>query len=358
MILSANDYLGLACDPRVVNAAQKAAGRYGFGSRAARSLGGDTRIHRELECELADFKRTKAALLFGSGFSCNVGVISALAGAGDLICSDQLNHASIVDGCRLSVADVAVYRHNDVEHVDAILERSSAKNIMIVSDAVFSMDGDIAPVPELVVVAKRRGAFLMLDEAHATGVLGESGEGAIGHFDLHGSVEVLMGTLGKALGSVGGFIAGSSDLIDYLSRAARSFVFTTSLPTPAAAAALEALRIVRSEPERVDTLRANTERLKRGLVEAGFEVMAGQTPIVPIRFQNDHVAGEIARLVMKRGVYVQSIGAPYVPQGTSRIRIIASSAHTSDQIDLALEAFLEAKTAAESSQSSRASSAS
>jgi glycine C-acetyltransferase/8-amino-7-oxononanoate synthase len=343
LLLCTNDYLGLAADPRVVDASRAALERYGAGSRAARSLAGDTELHRELEHELAAFKGTEAALLFGSGFATNVGVVSALAGKGDVIFSDELNHASIVDGCRLSAAAVRVYRHRDAGDLDRLLaaEDSAAKR-MVVTDAVFSMDGTVAPVPALLEAAGRHDAFLMLDEAHATGVLGERGEGSLEHFGLQGRVPVVMGTLGKALGSVGGFIAGSRDLVDVLAASARSFLFTTSLPPAAVAAALESLRILRAEPTRVARLWANARRLHAGFAELGFDVAAEAAPIVPVFLDDDAAAGVLARRLYELRVVVSPLGPPYVPAGTSRLRVIASAAQTDDDLGVVLEAFAQA----------------
>jgi 8-amino-7-oxononanoate synthase len=340
LLLCTNDYLGLACDPRVVAAARDALAQFGFGSRAARSLAGDTDLHQALEYELAEFKGVEAALIFGSGFSCNVGVIAALTTADDLICSDEHNHASIVDGCRLSAARTAVYRRGDLDGLEAILrESSSAAKRMIVTDAVFSMDGGVAPLPEIVDLADRYDAFVMLDEAHATGVLGPNGEGTLEHFELAGRVPVLMGTLGKALGSVGGFVAGSRDLVDHLARTARSFLFTTSLPPSAAAAALASLRILRAEPERVHRLWENARRLHAGLVELDLDVPPAPAAITPVFLHDDQLAARASRLLFDRGVVAQAVGTPYVPAGTARLRLIVSAAHEPADIEAVLEAF-------------------
>ena len=340
LLLCTNDYLGLACDPRVVEAARGALERFGAGSRAARSLTGDTEVHRALERELAEFKGTEAALLFGSGFSCNIAVIAALTGADDVICSDALNHASIVDGCRLSPAAVRVYEHGDPASLEAALRESSpAAKRMIVTDAVFSMEGDVAPLPEIVRLADEYDAFVMLDEAHATGVLGSNGAGSLEHFGLRGRVPVLMGTLGKALGSVGGFIAGSRDLVDFLAGTARSFLFTTSLPPACAAAALASLRILRAEPERVELLWDNAGRLHAGIAERGFRVAPKPAAILPVYLDDDRAAGVLSRRLYERGVVVQPVGPPYVPAGTSRLRVIASAAHSAADVETVLDAF-------------------
>jgi 8-amino-7-oxononanoate synthase len=337
LLLCTNDYLGLAADPRVVEAAREAAARFGAGSRAARSLAGDTTLHGALERELADFKGTEAALLFGSGFSCNSAVISALTEAGDVIISDELNHASIVDGCRLSPARVRVYRHGDLESLDAVLSESAdAVKRMIVTDAVFSMDGDVAPLPGILERAARHDAFVMLDEAHATGVLGPGGEGSLEHFGLDGGVAVLMGTLGKSLGSVGGFVAGRRDLVDFLATHARGFLFTTSLAPASVGAALEALRILRAEPARVQRLWSNARRLHAGLAGLGFTVAAEPAPILPV-FTSE--ASAVSAELYTRDVVAHAIATPYVPPGTERIRLIASAAHSDADIDAILAAF-------------------
>jgi glycine C-acetyltransferase len=346
LLLCTNDYLGLASDERVVAAAREALARFGFGSRAARSLAGDTELHRALERELAEFKGTEAALIFGSGFSCNIGVIGALTTADDVIYSDALNHASIVDGCRLSSARTMVYAHGDVAELEAKLQEAlAADKRMIVTDAVFSMDGDVAPLPQIVELADRYEAFVMLDDAHATGVLGPGGTGTVEHFGLAGRVPVLMGTLGKALGSVGGFIAGSRDLVDLLARSARSFLFTTSLPPAAAAAALTSLRILRAEPERVARLWDNARLLHAGLVELGHDVPPEPAPITPVFLHDDEVAALASRQLFDRGVVAQAIGTPYVPAGTARLRLISSAAHERSDVETVLDAFAGLKPA-------------
>ena len=340
LLLCTNDYLGLAGDPRVTGAAAAAIERYGFGSRAARSLGGDTDAHRELEQELAAFKGVEAALTFSSGFACNVAVIGALMREGDVILSDALNHASIVDGCRLSPARTVVYRHGAADDLAARLaEAPAGGKRMVVTDAVFSMDGDVAPLPALVAAADRHGAFVMLDEAHATGVLGPRGKGTLAHFGLEGRVPVLMGTLGKALGSSGGYIAGSRALIDYLARSARSFLFTTAPPAAAAAAALAALRALRAEPERVERLWENARALHAGVTGLGFATVADPAPIVAVLFSDQDAAVRASRVLFEHGVVSQAIGPPYVAAGTSRLRMIVSAAHDADDIARVVAAF-------------------
>lgn len=345
LLLCTNDYLGLAADPRVIEATRDAVAAFGFGSRAARSLTGDTELHHTLERELAQFKGADAALLFSSGFACNISVVSALASHGDAIYSDELNHASIIDGCRLSGAATSVYRHNDPRHLEQLLtDRTPSRKRLIVTDAVFSMDGDIAPLPEILEIASRYDAYVMLDEAHATGVLGASGKGALEHYGLPGGVQITMGTLGKALGAIGGFVAGSHDLIDYLARAARAFLFTTSLPPAAVAAALTSLRILRAEPGRLDRLWENARHLHSGLEKRGYRVGRLATPIIPIYFDTDDAAAAVSMKLYERAVAVHPVGQPYVPPGTSRLRLIATAAHSPDDIELVLQAFSAART--------------
>jgi 8-amino-7-oxononanoate synthase len=343
LVLCTNDYLGLAADPRVREAADAAARRFGFGARAARALGGDTTVHRELEHELAALKGAEASLLFSSGFACNVGVLSALAGRGDVVCSDALNHASIVDGCRLSGAEIRVYPHHDLAALAALLDAPRDGRAFLVSDAVFSMDGEVAPVLELVELAEAEGATLILDEAHATGVLGATGGGAGEQFAVHGRVGVLIGTLGKALGSVGGFVAGSRELVDHVASRARSHLFTTAPPPPVAAAALAALRIMLAEPERLAALHANAARLRSGLSSLGYDVLPGSTPILPVLFEDEQSAAPVAERLLEAGVVVQPVGPPYVAAGSSRLRVIASAAHTPGDVDRALAAFEAAR---------------
>lgn len=338
--LCSNNYLGLANHPVLKKAAEKALRDYGAGTAAARSLSGSTPVHEALEEELADFKGTEAALVFNSGNTTNVGVIPALMVKGDALFSDEINHGSIVDGCRLSRADRYVYRHNDMAHLDELLGRArDARKRMLVTDTVFSMDGDIAPLPKMVALCEAHEAFLMVDEAHATGVLGAHGGGAVEHYALDGKVDVLMGTLGKAFGATGGYIAGTKALITYLARAARSFLFTTSLPTPCVAAALAAVRFVRRDLGLIQKLWENVEDYKNALNELGFDTMNTKTPIVPILIGDDDAAQRFSRRVYEEGVYATKIGTPYVPAGTSRLRTIVTAAHTKEDLKKAVSAF-------------------
>jgi 8-amino-7-oxononanoate synthase len=341
LLLCSNDYLGLAGDQRVVNAAAEAARHFGFGARAARKFMGDTTIHRELEAALAQLKGAEAALLFSSGFACNLGVISALVGPGDVICSDELNHASIVDGARLSRATIAINRHCDVSdlRVQLELKRPTDGRAMIATESVYSMDGDLTPLTAILDVAREFDAIVLLDEAHATGVLGSAGEGLLGALGLHGTVDIVTGTLGKALGSVGGFVTGTRELIDFLSQRARTFLFDTALPTPAAAAALEAMRIMAAEPQRVNALRHDAEILQAGLRESGYTVVRTESAILPVEFDHPSEARRVSDKLLSLGIITVPVGPPLVPAGTSRIRVQACAAHTQSDIDRIVAAF-------------------
>jgi glycine C-acetyltransferase len=332
--MCSNNYLGFANHPALKEAAMEALNKYGVGTVAARSLSGSTPIHEELEAELAAFKGTEAALVFNSGFVTNAGVIQALVGKGDAIFSDETNHGSIVDGCRLSGAEKLKYNHGDMIHLEQLLNANSVyKKKMIVTDAIFSMDGDIAHIDSLVELCNQYDAFLMIDEAHATGVLGKSGRGAIEHFDLEGQVDIIMGTLGKALGSIGGYIAGSKELIAYLARTARSFLLTTSLPPSCVAAALTGLRYLMAHPELMAKLWQNTTYFKNSLDKLGFNTLGSKTPIIPILIGKDEIAAEFSQRLYEEGLFSSKIGTPYVPKGTSRVRMIVSAIHTQEDLE-------------------------
>jgi 8-amino-7-oxononanoate synthase len=346
ILLASNNYLGLATHPRVVEAAAEAARRWGSGSGSARLISGGIRLHDELESRLAAFKSTESALLFSSGYLANLGTISALVGRGDAIFSDELNHASIIDGARLSGAEVHVYRHADPGHLEELLAQTApASRSLVVTDAVFSMDGDAAPLPDIVEVCERRGAILMVDEAHATGVVGPGGRGAIAAAGLEGRVPVVMGTLSKSLGAAGGFIAGSNDLIAYLRNRARAFIFDTAMPAPVAAAALAALDIVEQEPERGERTRTLAERLAAGLTEAGFEIRPPSAAIVPVHVGEASVALSLSRALLDQNVLVPAIRPPSVAPGTARLRATVMATHTDAQIDAAIAAFAASRVA-------------
>lgn len=340
--LASNNYLGLANDQRVVRAAAEAARRWGAGAGSARLITGGVRVHDVLEARLAALKRQEGALLFSSGFLANLGTIPALTGRGDAVFSDELNHASIIDGARLSRAAVHVYPHVDVDRLRALLrEHRGARRRLVVTDTIFSMDGDLAPLPDLVEVCEEAGAILMVDEAHATGVLGPGGRGAVAHFGLDGRVPVVMGTLSKALGAAGGFIAGPRDLIGFLRNHARSFIFDTAPPASVAAAALAALDVLEAEPWRSARVRALARRLAHGLRAQGFPVPEPQAAIVPVAVGGSEAALGLAAGLRNAGVLVPAIRPPSVAPGSARLRATVMATHTEAQIDAAARAFAD-----------------
>jgi len=348
LCLASNNYLGLAAHPEVVDAATEAARRYGAGAGSARLVTGGLVLHDELEARLAAFKGTEAALLFSSGYLANLGTVAALVGPGDAVFSDSLNHASIIDGCRLSRADVHVYRHADAGHLAdrlAAWRRGAGPGprALVVTDSVFSMDGDVAPLPDIAAASERHGAVLMVDEAHATGVVGPGGRGAVTAFGLDGRVGVVMGTLSKSLGAAGGFIAGSADLCAYLRNRARSFIFDTALPPPTAAAALAALRILEREPERPVRARRLAGRLAAGLRVAGYEVPDPPAAVLPVVVGSPDAAMGLSARLLDAGVLVTAIRPPSVPEGTSRLRATVMATHTDAEIDRAVAAFAAAR---------------
>ena len=333
LLLCSNNYLGLANHPRVREAAAEAAMRWGVGAGASRLVSGTMTIHRRLEERLAAFERSEACLLFGSGYLANLAVIGALAGPGDTIFSDELNHASIVDGCRLSHAEVLVYRHADVEHLDWSLRqqgdrRNAHAGRMIVTDSLFSMDGDLAPLAEIVELARVHRARTVVDEAHATGALGPEGRGAIAQAGLEGEIDVVVGTLGKALGSYGAYVCADAETVRYLINTARPLIFSTAPPPPAVAAALAALELLRECPERVERLRSNARALRRALAEEGFRVAEDSMHIVPLIVGSERAASGLCQEAVERGVFAQAIRPPTVPAGSSRLRLAAMASHT------------------------------
>ena len=339
ILLASNNYLGLAADERVVEAAAEAARRWGAGTGSARLISGGVRIHDELEGRLARLKRSEAALLFSSGYLANLGTISALVGRGDAIFSDELNHASIIDGARLSGAEVHIYRHADATHLADLLRTHPAPRRLVVTDAVFSMDGDLAPLRDLAEACEHHGAILMVDEAHATGVVGPDGRGAVAGAGLEGRVPVIMGTLSKALGAAGGFIAGSSALVSFLRNRARAFIFDTALPAPVAAAALAALDVLEAEPWRAGRARALATRLASGLSDAGFRVSEPAAAIVPVHIGETDAALAVSRALLGQGVLVPAIRPPSVPPGTARLRATVMATHEDAHVDAAVRAF-------------------
>jgi 8-amino-7-oxononanoate synthase len=332
LLLCSNNYLGLADHPRVREAAAEAAMRYGAGAGASRLVSGTMRIHRRLEEHLADFKRSEAALLFGSGYLANVGVIQSLARSGEVVFSDSLNHASIVDGCRLAGAETFVYDHCDMEHLAWGLDQAAGRGSLIVTDGVFSMDGDIAPLPEIVELAQRHDARVMVDEAHGTGAIGPDGRGAVAAAGLEDEVDLVMGTLGKSLGSYGAYVCCDRRMAKYLVNTARTLIFSTAIGPPAVAAARAALELLREEPRRVDKLQRNAVLLREELAAQGLPVLPGETQIVPLVIGGAEETVSISERVLERGVFAQAIRPPTVPAGASRLRLTVMASHTKSEL--------------------------
>jgi 8-amino-7-oxononanoate synthase len=332
LLLCSNNYLGLADHPRVREAAAEAAMRYGAGSGASRLVSGNMTIHRRLEEQLAAFKHAEACLLFGSGFLANAGVVSALAREGDVVFSDALNHASIIDGCRLSRAETFVYDHCDVDHLEWGLRQAEGRGALIVTDGVFSMDGDLAPLPEIVELAQRYDARVMVDEAHGTGCVGPGGRGLVAAFGLEDEVDVIVGTLGKALGSYGAYVLCDQQMAKYLINTARTLIFSTALPPPAVAAAMAALGLLREQPRRVDKLQRNARVLREALGESGMPVAAGDTPIVPLIVGDAGATVAASERALERGIFAQAIRPPTVAPGTSRLRLTVMASHTKSEL--------------------------
>jgi 8-amino-7-oxononanoate synthase len=332
LLLCSNNYLGLADHPRVRAAAAQAAMRYGAGSGASRLVSGNMTLHRRLEERLADFKSSERCVLFGSGYLANMGVIQALAREGDVVFSDELNHASIIDGCRLARAETFVYHHLDTDHLEWGLREAGGRGSLIVTDGVFSMDGDVAPLAHIVELAHRYDARVMVDEAHATGVLGPGGRGSVAAAGLEGEVDVIIGTLGKALGSYGAYVCCDTDMKRYLVNTARTLIFSTGPAPPVAAAALAALEILREEPRRVERLARNAATLRAALAGEGFDVPDGETPIVPLVVGDADTAMALSERVLRAGVFAQAIRPPTVPSGTSRLRLAAMATHNASEL--------------------------
>jgi glycine C-acetyltransferase/8-amino-7-oxononanoate synthase len=337
LLLCSNDYLGLANHPRVRGAAAEAAMQWGAGAGASRLISGNMQPHCRLEKRLAAFKGYEAALLFGSGYLANTGTIAALAGRGEVVFSDELNHASIVDGCRLSRAKTFVYRHADVEHLAWGLREAGGRGALIVTDGVFSMDGDVAPLGQLLELARRHRCRLMVDEAHATGALGPGGRGSVAAAGLSGEVDVVVGTLGKALGSYGAYVCAGRELTEYLLNTARPFVFSTAPPPPVAAAALAALELLDSHPQRVEQLGANGATLRAALAAEGLAVGGSRTQIVPVEVGDAARTMELSERLLERGVFAQGIRPPTVPEGSSRLRLTVMSTHRAGELERAAQ---------------------
>jgi glycine C-acetyltransferase len=338
--LASNNYLGLANHARLKAAARRAIDELGVGSGAVRTIAGNMAIHRELEDELARFKHTEATLLYQSGFTANAGTVAALLGKEDIIVSDELNHASIIDGARLSGAEKKIYPHKDIAAARALLQESrGARRLLLITDGVFSMDGDIAPLPDLVAVAEEFGAIMMVDDAHASGVLGQYGRGTVDHFNLHGRVHVQVGTLSKAFAGQGGYVAGSRSLVDYLIHRARPLLFSTSHPPSVAASALAAVRLVQEEPELIERLWDNTRFFKKGLTQLGWNTGASETPITPVIVGEERQTMDLSDRLFTAGVFALGIAFPTVPRGKARIRTIVTAGHTRTHLQRALDAF-------------------
>ena len=339
--LASNNYLGLTTHPKLREAALDAVRKFGVGSGAVRTISGTMTLHMQLEERIAAFKNVEACVVFQSGFAANAGTVSALLTPEDHIISDELNHASIIDGCRLSKAKIRVFPHKDVaaaERILAELDVAPGRKLLI-TDGVFSMDGDIGPLPGLVDAAEKHGAIMMVDDAHASGVLGRNGRGTIDHFNMHGRVHVQVGTLSKAIGVLGGYVCGSRDLIEFLYHRARPFLFSTSHPPAVAAACLAAFDVLEQEPERIDQLWENTRYFKQGLKEAGFDTGISETPITPVMVGDAKLAHDLSRALFDEGVLATGIAFPTVPKGKARVRTIVASTHTRLELDRALEAF-------------------
>jgi 8-amino-7-oxononanoate synthase len=335
LLLCSNNYLGLADHPRVREAAAEAAMRWGAGAGASRLISGSMEPHRELEARLAAFKGYEAALLFGSGYLANTGTIAALASRGEIVFSDELNHASIIDGCRLSRAETFVYRHADVEHLAWGLREAGERATLIVTDGVFSMDGDVAPLGALQELARRHDCRLMVDEAHATGAIGPGGRGSVSAAGLSGEVDVVVGTLGKALGSYGAYVCADAGTVELLVNAARPFIFSTAPPPPAIGAAGAALELLEAEPERVEALRRGAEVLRSALAAEGMEPTRSSTQIVPVEVGEAELTMELCERALERGIFAQGIRPPTVPEGTSRLRFTVMATHGAEELQRA-----------------------
>ncbi len=339
--LASNNYLGLTTHPRLRAAAEEAVRKFGVGSGAVRTISGTMSLHMELEERIARFKNVEACVVFQSGFAANAGTVAAILSPEDHIVSDELNHASIIDGCRLSKAKIHVFPHKDVaaaEKILADLENQPGRKLLI-SDGVFSMDGDIAPLPGLVEAAEKHGVIMMVDDAHSSGVLGRNGRGTIDHFGLHGRVHVQVGTLSKAIGVLGGYVCGSRDLIEFLYHRARPFLFSTSHPPAVAAACMAAFDVLEEEPERIQRLWDNTHYFKQGLISAGFNTGISETPITPVIVGEARLAHQLSRELFDEGVLATGIGFPTVPKGKARVRTIVTATHTRAELDRALDIF-------------------
>ncbi len=338
--LSSNNYLGLTNHPRMVEAALHATTEFGVGSGSVRTIAGTMSLHEELESRLAAFKHTEAALVFQSGFTCNSGIIPILAEAGDAILSDELNHASIIDGIRLTRAERKIWAHADMSSLESALQATqSARRRLVITDGVFSMDGDVAPLPDIVELSERYGAIVYVDDAHASGVFGADGRGTIDHFGLHGRVHVQVGTLSKAIGVLGGYVASTRALRELLIQRGRPFLFSTSHPPAVAAACIAALEVLQSEPDRIRRLWDNTHFFKAGLKQLGLDIGNSASPITPVIAGDGQKAAQLSNRLFDAGVFAQGIGYPTVPEARSRVRTIVTATHSRQDLETALDAF-------------------
>ena len=338
--LCSNNYLGLASDPRLKDAARRAIDEYGVGSGAVRTIAGNMTIHQALERRLAAFKRAEAALLFQSGFTANAGTVAAILGKEDVVVSDELNHASIIDGCRLSGAERKVFPHKDIAAARQCLEASrKARRVLVITDGVFSMDGDLARLADLAALAREFGAIMMVDDAHASGVVGAGGRGTVEHFHLHGMVDIQVGTLSKAWACLGGYVAGSRRLVEYLMNRARPLLFSTSHPPSVAATAIAALDLIEAEPGLIDRLWENTRFFKAGLRDLGYDTGLSETPITPVMIGDEAQAMRFSDRLFEEGVFALGIAYPTVPRGKARVRTIVTAGHTRDDLSRALDVF-------------------
>ena len=341
IMIGSNNYLGLTNHPRVKEAAIEALRKYGSGCAGSRFLNGTLDIHVNLEKKLARFMRKEAALVFSTGFQTNLGVISAIAGKDDIILIDKMNHASIIDGCRLSFSEIKKYRHNDMEDLERLLQQYNDKGKLIVVDGVFSMEGDIADLPNIVKLAREYGARIMVDDAHGIGVLGRTGRGTAEHFGLEDEVDLIMGTYSKSLASIGGFIAASEEVIHYIKHFARALIFSASPPPASIASVSAAIDIIEEEPERRERLRRNTNKMLKGFKALGFDTGRSETPIIPLIVGDDQRAFLMAKMLHDKGIFANVAVSPAVPNGNALIRTSYMATHTDEQLDKVLQAFEE-----------------
>jgi len=339
--LSSNNYLGLTTHPKLKEAAVQATEEFGVGSGAVRTIAGTMLLHVALEEKIAKFKQVEASVVFQSGFTANAGTVQAILGKEDVIISDELNHASIIDGCRLSRAEIRIFPHKDVEACETILKeiQNHGGRKLLITDGVFSMDGDIAPLPALVDLAEKYGCIMMIDDAHSSGVLGRNGRGTVDHFNLHGRVDIQVGTLSKAIGALGGYVCAARDTIEFLCHRARPFLFSTSHPPSVAAACIAAFEVLEEEPQLIADLWANTKFFKDGLKKLGLNTGMSETPITPVIVGDAALAHDFSRQLFQNGVFAPGIGYPTVPQGKARIRTIVTATHTQEELARALEIF-------------------